>query len=173
MPKDTPPATRQEVVDWLLTTAPTKSDELEWKPLLTRNIMRLRMNATPENASEELIDAYRTARYPDSDIPEIRGLLRVLEEVCRRAGLALALQPGTRELITGLVGYFEPHKIGLPFERATLSLTIAPGEFQWVVSGAKKERAHASQLESLMRELLVGTREWLRQGNRYEGSLFA
>lgn len=134
---------------------------------LFRNTLRLRMNITAANISDEMVEAYRTALYPEADVPEVRGLLQVLDSACSRAGVPVRLEAGTRQVNAGLVGFFEPHKIVLPFARARLMLAVAPAEFQWVLQNARKEKgAGAGRVEALQRELLTGTREWVRRGNR-------
>lgn len=66
-----------------------------------------------------------------------------------------------------MVGFFEPNKLQLSFARATLSMVIAPQEFQGILKDAKKETpANSMALETLKREILAGTREWVRNGNR-------
>jgi len=89
----------------MLSGIPTDPDTLDWKPLLMSwNTLRLRMNASTSNASPELIEAWRVGRYPETDIPEIRNLLRVLDEACRRAAIPHQVLPGARELIKGFHG---------------------------------------------------------------------
>jgi len=46
-------------------------------------------------------------------------------------------------------------------------MTIAPGEIQWNLSDARKEKGpDAERLEIAKRALLEGTRTWIRNGNR-------
>ena len=46
-------------------------------------------------------------------------------------------------------------------------MTIAPGEIQWNLSDGRKEKGpDAERLEIAKRELLEGTRAWIRNGNR-------
>jgi hypothetical protein len=160
---------REDLLGVFTTSEPTPPERLEWTPLmgLLKNYTRLRMNITEANASEELLDAAARARYPEDDVPEIRGLLRVLDDACRVAGVSYRLERGPRELIRGMVGYFEPYKIRLPFAKAILELAIAPAEFQWVLRKSKNEPSeNAARLEQLKASLLEGTRQWLRNGNR-------
>jgi hypothetical protein len=163
------PFSREDVLGVFTTPTPTIPEDLEWTPLigLFKNYARLRMNITQANVSEELLGAWQRVRYPDEDVPEVRGLLRVFDDACRVAGLSHRLERGSRELIRGMVGYFEPYKIRLPFAKATLSLTIAPAEFQWILSNSRKEPAgNVPKIEQLKASLLEGTRQWLRNGNR-------
>jgi len=160
---------REEIIDLLFRGIPTDPDTLDWKPLLKifKNILRLRMNITRQNASWPLIDACRFYIYPDEDIPEVKGLMTVLDRACKNANLDYRLIKGPRKLQEGGVSYFEPYKIELPFKKAKLSMTIAPGEFQWIIEKARKEKdLSAKQLEKLKQELLRETKEWLRRGNR-------
>lgn len=169
MPREVALPTTEEVLAFFASGSPTDPVSLEWAPLagLLGGPLRLRMTVTRTTISPEMVEAYRTAVYPPTDVPEVKGLLRVLEATCARAHVPYRLVPGRRDLQTGPVGFFEPHKIVLPFPRARLAMTIAPGEFQWVLTGAKKEKGvEAERLEALRAALLEQTREWLRRGNR-------
>ena len=162
-------ASREETMEFLFDNEPTAPSILEWKPLavLFKSTIRLRMNITKQNASLPLVDACRTFSYPSEAPPEVQGLLRVLDNACLKANVKYQLTKGARKLQEGLVGFFEPYIIQLPFKKARLSMTIAPGEFQWILKNIKKEKPpFANQLERLKHELLKETREWLRKGNR-------
>ncbi len=66
-----------------------------------------------------------------------------------------------------MVRSFESYKLKLSFARGTLSMVIAPQEFQGILKDAEKEPpANSMALETLKREILAGTREWVRNGNR-------
>jgi hypothetical protein len=159
---------REEIMG-LFCARPNDLHTLEWKPLigLFKNTLRLRMNITPENASLPLVDACRKFIYPLEDPLEIQGLVKALDMACSRANLNYQIMKGPRELQKGAVGFFEPYKIQLPFKKVKLSLTIAPGEFQWILQKVKKEKPPlANKLEILKQELLKETKEWLRRGNR-------
>jgi len=161
--------TKEEVLPIFTSATPTDPAALEWAPIagIFRGTVRLRMHITPGNLSEELLDAIRHTRYPDADVPEVLGLRRVLEAACARAGVALRLDPGPRDLQTGFVGFFQPFLVRWPFARAKLTMTIAPGEIQWNLSDARKEKGpDAERLDIAKRELLEGTRAWIRNGNR-------
>lgn len=161
-------ATREEIAE-MFYKEPTNPSELEWKPLMgfMKNTLRLRMNVTKQNASLPLTDACRTYVYPEEEVPEIEGLIRALEAACAKAGVGYRLVRGPRDLEQGFAASFQPWKIVLPFRKARLTLAIGPGEFQWILENAKKERGPLSdKLERLKRELLAETREWLRRGNR-------
>jgi len=161
--------TKEEVLPIFTSTTPTDPAALEWAPIagIFRGTVRLRMHITPGNLSEELLDAIRHTRYPDADVPEVLGLRRVLESACGRAGVALRLDPGPSDLQTGFVGFFQPFLVRWPFARAKLTMTIAPGEIQWNLSDGRKEKGpDAERLEIAKRELLEGTRAWIRNGNR-------
>lgn len=161
-------ASREEIAG-LFHDKPTDPSKLEWKPLMgfMKNTLRLQMGITKENASLPLTDACRTYVYPEEDVLEIKGLLRALEAACEKAGVGYRLVKGPRELYQGFVASFQPWKIVLPFKKARLVLAIGPGEFQWILENAKKERGPLSdKLERLKRELLAETKEWLKRGNR-------
>ena len=161
-------ATREEIAE-MFYKEPTDPSKLDWKPLMgfVKNTLRLQMVMTKENASLPLTDAMRTYVYPEEDVPEIEGLLRALRTACEKTGVGYRLVRGPRELYQGFVASFQPWKISLPFRKARLVLAIGPGEFQWILKYAKKERGPLSdKLERLKRELLEETREWLRRGNR-------
>jgi len=160
---------REDVLDNLIPTVPADPNTLEWEPLIgiLRNSLRLGMNMTEATLSEEMLRAFQTSRYPEADVPEIRGLIRGLEAACSRAAVPLRLERGPRELQSGLIAAFVPVRIHLRFERATLLLAIAPGEFQWILKDARKERGSAAaQVDALRRALLEETRTWVRNGNR-------
>jgi hypothetical protein len=161
--------TKEEVLPFFTTAEPTDPATLEWAPIagIFGGTLRLRLHITERNLSPELLDAIRHTRYPDSDVPEVLGLRRALVDACARAGIRIQLEPGPRELQTGLVGFFEPFKVRWPFEKARVTMTMAPGEFQWNLLRARKEKGpDAARLELLKEELLEGTRNWLRNGNR-------
>ena len=160
---------REDVLHLFTAAARTDPDRLSWAPLLgiLGNTLRLRMNITEDTLSQELFDAASTLRYPNVDPPEVRGLIRVLHAAGAGAGVPYRLEAGPHELQTGMVGFFEPYKIRLPFVRATLAMVIAPQEFQWILKNAAKEPAPWSErLPEFRRLIEIGTREWLRNGNR-------
>ena len=160
---------REDVLAVFTTDKPTDPDSLVWAPLLgfLGNTLRLRMNITEANLSQELFDAASTLRYPDMDPPEVRGLVRVLGAACTGAGFPYRLEAGPHEMQTGTIGFFEPYKFRLPFMRASLVLYIVPQEFQWVLKGAGKEPLPWSQrMAEFQRLIQVGTQQWLRNGNR-------
>jgi len=160
--------TREDVLG-LFYPAPTDPYSLKWDPLMgfMKGILRLRLNITPQNASPELVEACRLFVLPEEDLPEVKGLMRALGAACARAGLAHQFTKGPRGLQEGVVSAFEPYKLGLPFRRAELILAIGPGEFQWILKHANKERPPLSdRLEILKRGLLEEMRVWLRRGNR-------
>lgn len=161
--------TKEEVIPIFTSPTPTDPATLEWAPIagLFGGALRLRMRITEQTLSVELLDAIRHTRYPDADVPEVLGLRRVLGSAASRASIAVRLDPGPRDLQTGFVGYFQPFLVHWPFAKATLVMTIAPGEFQWNLGRAKKERGpDAERLEVFKKELLEGTRGWLRNLNR-------
>ena len=134
---------------------------------LFKNHLRLRMNMTHQNASPELLDACRKFVYPEFDIPETTGLLRCFTEACHKSNLQYQLLSGPRELQSGGVAYFEPYKFRLPFQKIELHMTIAPGEFQWIMKNVKNEPPHLQMvLETFKLELLNATRDWVVKGNR-------
>ena len=97
----------------------------------------------------------------------MRGLLRVLGDAAAKSGVPVQTERGPQALQTGIVGFFEPWKVRWSLQRAKLSIAIAPGEFQWILSDARKERGpDAARLEAFQATLLEGSREWLRNGNR-------
>ena len=148
---------------------PTNPNTLNWNPLigLLKNRIRMRMKITEQNASIELLDACRKYIYPEEDVPEVKGLLKVLEIACFRAKLSYRLEHGPKGIQPGFVGFISPYHIHLPFRKARLFMAIAPGEFQWVMHGAVKEKPPLSnQLEIFKEWLLRETREWVRRGNR-------
>ena len=160
---------REDVLEVFTASARTNPDTLSWAPLLgfLGNTLRLRMNITEDNISQELFDAASTLRYPDMDPPEVRGLVRVLDAACTGAGIPYRLEAGPHEMQTGTIGFFEPYKFRLPFVRASLVLYIVPQEFQWVLKGAGKEPAPWSQrMPEFQRLIQVGTQQWVRNGNR-------
>ena len=160
--------TKEEVLP-VFTSTPTDPSKLVWAPIagILGGTLRLRMHITEANLSPELLDAIRHTRYPDVDVPEIVGLRRVLQAAAAKAGIPITLLLGPRELQQGLVGFFEPFLVRWPFEKARLTMTMAPGEFQWNLMRARKEKGRdAGRLEALKTELLEGTRAWIRNGNR-------
>lgn len=158
-----------ELLDVLLHVIPTDPESLEWKPLLffLKNTKRLRMNITKENASPGLIEGYLTMKIPTADLPEVVGLVHVLDHTCDDCDLEYQLLEGSLELQDDAIGYFESYRFQLPFKFALLSLVIAPGEFQWIMKNVKKEqKAGISVFDQFMRSLLHGTKQWLKRGNR-------
>ena len=122
---------------------------------------------TKSNASSPLIDACRLFIYPEEDLQEVKGLLKALNQACKKANLKYQILKGPRELQEGTLGFFEPFRIQLPFKKAILWMHIGPGEFQWILRNARKEKGIlADQLESFKKELLIETKEWLKRGNR-------
>ena|SRR6266540_2998282 len=171
MPKPEKPTefTREEVLANFTMATPTDPATLDWAPIagIFGGTLRLRMHITKSNPSPELLEAIRHTRYPEADVPEVVGLRRALETACARTGIPLRLDPGPRELQMGPVGFFRPFLVQWPFARAKLTMTIAPGEFQWNLSHARKEKAaDAQRLDAFRRDLLAGTRDWIRNGNR-------
>ncbi len=159
----------EEVLPIFTTATPTDPATLDWAPIagIFRGTLRLRLHITETNLSPELLDAIRHTRYPDADVPEVVGLRRALEVACSRAGVPVRLDPGPRELQSGMVGFFQPFLVRWPFTKAQLTMTMAPGEFQWNLMGARKEKGpEAQRLEAFKRELLEQTRGWLMNGNR-------
>ncbi|MHA2428445.1 MAG: hypothetical protein ACXADB_10515 [Candidatus Hermodarchaeia archaeon] len=148
---------------------PTNPESLEWKGRFW-NYERLRLNMTPDNISDELLEAWRNEMYPDDDVPEVQGLLRALEDSCKMTHLGLQLEPGWRELKRKdvAISHFEPWLIHLPFKTVKMQLVLAPGEIQWIVTGGKKE-SNSDQLDLLMDSLLGNTKKWLENGNRFPG----
>jgi hypothetical protein len=129
------------------------------------------MNITRENMSNELLETCKHSGLPDKDIPEIKGLMKVLDVACKRNGLAYHLEKGPRDLQTDAVSYYEPYKIILPFNKVTLCLLIAPGEFQWILRNEKKEpKANRDKVVAFKGSILGGTKDWLREGNRLNGA---
>jgi len=129
------------------------------------------MNITRENMSKELLGAYKYSKLPDKDLPEISGLLKVLDAGCKRNGLAYHLEKGPRDLQIEMVSNFEPYKIILPFEKVKLTLIIAPGEFQWILWNEKKEpKVNRDRVISFKESILAGTKKWLREDNRLNGA---
>ncbi len=169
MPSPVRDATREEVLGFFCQDTPTDPARLQWEPLfgLMKNTLRLRMNIVEANISEELIAAVIAFRYPAEDPPEVRGLVRVLDTACAALGIRYRLEAGPTEPQGAAVAAFEPYKLRLPFVRATLSLYIAPGEFQWVLRNAGKEPPPGAEtLKRFEQVLLAGTQQWLQNGNR-------
>lgn len=137
---------------------------------MTSKILVLNMFATQENASLPLVNIHRTDTYPTKEIPEVKGLIRVLDRACRTADLEYQLIKGSREMkVHSDFEYYEPYLIQLPFTKAKLSLHIdmGPAQFQWILKNFKKEKPSlANQLEILKQELLKETKEWIKRGNR-------
>src|SRR5207245_10334270 len=108
--------TKEEVLPIFTSATPTDPAALEWAPIagIFRGTVRLRMHITPGNLSEELLDAIRHTRYPDADVPEVLGLRRDLETAGGKAGVALRVDPGPRDMQTGFVAFFQPFTVGRP-----------------------------------------------------------
>ncbi len=159
--------TREEVLEGYCSREPTDAKRLDWElvPVSLRLILRLRVSITRENISEELIACLMALRYPDTDPPEVRGLVRVLDATCRALGLPYRLEagpPGPQP-----AGHLEPYRFRLPFARATLSLYLVRGGFQWILRDVGSEPPpRATALRPFMEMILSGTREWVRSGNR-------
>lgn len=148
---------------------PTDPASLKWAPLfgLMGGYLRLRLNVTAHNASEELLEAYQKTELPDRELPEISGLLRAIERSCERAKLNCSFEKGPSGLQEDIVSHYEPYKVKWELEKATLSLVIAPGEIQLILRKANKEpKPRADQLEIFKKSMLDSIREWLRRGNR-------
>ena len=161
--------TKEEVLPIFTSPTPTDPATLDWTPIagIFGGTLRLRMRITDATLSPELLDAIRHTTYPDKDVPEVLGLRRVLEAAAARAGVSVRLEPGPRALQTGFVGFFQPFLVRWAFAKATLTMTIAPGEFQWNLGHARKERGRdAERLDVLKQSLLEGARAWLRNGSR-------
>ncbi len=159
--------TRDEALDGYCSREPTDPARLEWElaPVSLRLTLRLRMRITRETISDELAAGLMAGRYPDGDPPEVQGLLRILDGTCDKLGLPVRLEAGPRERRPA--GDFEPYWIRLPFARATLSLYLVRGEFQWVLRDPGGEPPpRATALRPFMEMILSGTREWVRNGNR-------
>lgn len=159
--------TREDVLEGYCSRAPTDPGRLDWElvPVSLRLIIRLRMHITRGNISEELIACLMALMYPDVDPPEVRGLIKVLDGTCKALGLAYRLEAGPPERQPA--GHFEPYKLRLPFVRASLSLYIARGEFQWILRDLNAEPPpRATAIGPFSRMLLSGTQQWVRNGNR-------
>jgi len=160
---------REDVLHPFTATARTVPDRIPWPPLpgIPGNTLRLRTNIPQASHGHELSGAASTLRSPNVDPPEVRRLIPVLHAAGAGAEVPYRPEAPPHELQTGMVGFFEPYKIRLPFVRATLEMVIAPQEFQWILKNAGKEPAPWSErLPEFRRLIEIGTREWLRNGNR-------
>lgn len=147
----------------MLYLSPKEPSTLEWEKLYgyKKNYIRLRLNITKENISDELIEYYRNIGLPKKDMPEIIGLFNVLDIACKKSGIKYNIEKPLKN------PFFEPFKINLPFKKAKLRLNIADGEIQWIAQNfLKYTDEEKDKIKIFQDELLSGTKKWLERGNR-------